>query len=35
MGPNRGVNAGLHFNATHLEHMGKMFCKSLVDYVQD
>jgi hypothetical protein len=35
MGPNRGVNAGLHFNATHLAYMGKIFCKSLVDYVQD
>jgi hypothetical protein len=35
MGPNRGVNAGLHFSATHLAQMGKLFCKSLVDYVQD
>jgi hypothetical protein len=35
MGPSRGVNAGLHFNATHLQTMGRIFCKTLVDYVKD
>ncbi len=35
MGPTKGVNAGLHFNPTHLAQMGKLFCKTLVDYVQD
>ena len=32
LGPNRGENAGLHFNTTHLTTMGRFFCKSLVDY---
>ena len=35
MGPNRGVNAGLHFNPTHLLIMGRVFCKTLVDYVDN
>ena len=32
LGPNRGENAGLHFNPTHLQVMGRFFCKTLVDY---
>lgn len=35
MGPNRGQNAGLHFNTTHMKQIGKAFCESLYDYVQD
>ena len=35
LGPNRGVNAGLHFNTTHLQIMGRAFCKTLVDYVDN
>lgn len=35
MGPNRGVNVGLHFNPTMLQTMGRLFCKTLVDYVKD
>jgi hypothetical protein len=35
MGAKSGVNAGLHFNPTHLQTMGRLFCKTLVDYVQD
>jgi hypothetical protein len=32
MGPNRGVNAGLHFNTTHMKEIGRAFCESLVDF---
>ena len=35
MGPNKGTNAGLHFNATMLQQMGRNFCKTLVDYVDN
>ena len=35
LGPNKGVNAGLHFNPTHLQCMGQVFCKTLVDYVNN
>lgn len=35
MGPNKGVNAGLHFNTTHMRDIGKGFCETLVDYTRD
>ena len=35
MGPNRGVNAGLHFNTRMMRDVGKDFCETLVDYVQN
>lgn len=35
MGPNKGTYSGLHFNTTHLQNMGKLFCQTLVDYVKD
>ena len=35
LGPSKGVNTGLHFNATHLQVMGRVFCKTLVDYVDN
>lgn len=35
MGPNKGSYSGLHFNITHLQNMGKLFCQTLVDYVKD
>jgi hypothetical protein len=35
MGPNKGALSGLHFNTTHLQQMGKLFCLTLVDYVKD
>jgi len=35
LGPNKGVNAGLHFSPTMLQIMGRVFCKSLVDYVEN
>ena len=35
LGPNRGRNSGLHFNTAHLELMGRTFCKTLVDYVDN
>ena len=35
MGPNRGQNAGLHFNTTHMKQIGRSFCESLYDYVHD
>lgn len=33
LGPNKGSNSGLHFSSTHLQKMGHMFCRTLVDYV--
>lgn len=35
LGPNRGSHSGLHFNTTDMQHMGRMFCKTLVDYVEN
>lgn len=35
MGPNRGVSAGLHFNMQMMRTVGRDFCETLVDYVQD
>jgi len=35
LGPSRGVHAGLHFNPTMLQIMGRVFCKTLVDYVDN
>ena len=35
LGPNKGVNAGLHFSPTMLQVMGRVFCKTLVDYVDN
>lgn len=32
MGPNRGVFAGLHFNTTHMQMIGRVFCQTLADY---
>lgn len=32
MGPNRGVNAGMHFNTTHMRELGRAFCVTLSDY---
>jgi hypothetical protein len=33
MGPNRGVNAGMHFNTTQMQRIGRAFCETMVDYV--
>ena len=35
LGPNRGQASGLHFNTTHLQHIGATFCRTLVDYVEN
>ena len=35
MGPNKGVNAGLHFNTTMMRDIGKAYCVTLVDYSRD
>lgn len=35
MGPNKGVNAGTHFNTTHMREVGKGFCHTLVEYNRD
>ena len=35
MGPNKGHNAGFHFNTTMLKQVGQQFCETLVDYVRD
>jgi hypothetical protein len=35
MGPNRGRNAGLHFNTKMCRDIGKDFCETMVDYVQN
>ena len=34
-GPTRGCYRGYHFTSTMFETMGRMFCKSLVDYTVD
>lgn len=33
-GPSKGSLKGCHFNSTVLDHMGRMFCKTLADYVE-
>lgn len=35
LGPDRGLFKGLHFNTTMYERMGRVFCKTLVDYVDN
>lgn len=35
LGPNKGVNEGLHFNTTHMREIGHAFCRTLVDYQRD
>lgn len=35
LGPNRGENAGTHFNTKHLQTIGRVFCKTLADYASD
>jgi len=35
MGPNKGVHAGGHFNTTNLEVLGKVFCKTIVDFMDN
>ena len=35
MGPNQGIYANLHFNQTMLVIMGRVFCKTLYDYVKN
>lgn len=34
-GPTKGVYAGCHFNPEMLEIMGRGFCRTLADYVDD
>ena len=34
-GPNKGIYNGCHFNTTILSVMGRVFCKTLVDYVDN
>jgi hypothetical protein len=34
-GPTRGTYMGCHFNPMILETMGKEFCKTMVDYVDN
>jgi hypothetical protein len=34
-GPSRGVYNGCHFNMSLLEVLGRVFCKTLVDYVSE
>ena len=33
-GPSRGTYKGYHFNVTVLEIMGRVFCKTLADYIE-
>jgi hypothetical protein len=35
LGPDKGLFKGLHFNTTMYERMGRVFCKTLVDYVDN
>lgn len=35
MGPTKGVFAGLHFNTSHMQMIGRSFCESLAEYVRD
>jgi hypothetical protein len=35
MGPNKGANAGLHFNTKMLMDVGKGFCETLAVYTRD
>lgn len=35
MGPNRGVNANMHFNMKMLRAVGRDFCQTLVDFVMN
>lgn len=34
-GPTKGMYTGCHFNPTILEIMGAVFCKTLVDYIDN
>ena len=34
-GPTRGLYNGCHFNTTLMAVMGRVFCKTLVDYVDN
>jgi len=34
-GPTKGIYNGCHFNTTLLSVMGRVFCKTLVDYVDN
>jgi hypothetical protein len=34
-GPTRGEYTGCHFNPTVLDIMGRVFCKTLADYVEN
>jgi hypothetical protein len=33
-GPSKGAMKGCHFNTTMLDQMGRIFCKTLADYVE-
>ena len=35
MGPNKGQNAGMHFNTKMLKDVGKGFCETLAVYTRD
>ena len=35
LGPNRGSHNGLHFNISDMLLLGRTFCKTLVDYVEN
>jgi regulator of sigma D len=35
MGPNRGVNAGQHFNMKMMRAIGRDFCQTMVDFVMN
>jgi len=34
-GPTKGNYAGCHFNTTVLDKMGREFCKTIADYVEN
>ena len=35
MGPTKGVFAGLHFNTTHMQMIGRQFCETLAAFEHD
>ena len=35
LGPNKGRHANTHFNVTMLQLVGRQFCKTISDYVQE
>jgi hypothetical protein len=35
LGPTKGCHGGLHFNTGHMQMIGRVFCQTLADTIQD